>query len=55
MIGLELLPMRIRRFQLHRATVRDAQWLCDLFAREGKRFGTRAELTAGRTIEVRWT
>jgi poly-gamma-glutamate synthesis protein (capsule biosynthesis protein) len=54
MIGLELLPMRIRRFQLRRATVRDAQWLCDLFAREGRRFGTRAGLTAGRTIEVRW-
>jgi len=52
--GLELLPMRVRRFQLHRATAEEAQWLCETFAREGKRFGTRAALTAGRTIEMRW-
>jgi len=51
---LELLPLRITRFRLHRATASEARWLRDLFSREGARFGTRAELTAGRTIELRW-
>ena len=54
LLRLELLPMRIRRFRLHRATAEEAQWLCGTFAREGKRFGTRAELAADRTIDVRW-
>jgi len=54
LIRLELLPMRIKRFRLRRATAQEAQWLCDVFVREGRRFGTRAALTADCTLEMRW-
>jgi poly-gamma-glutamate capsule biosynthesis protein CapA/YwtB (metallophosphatase superfamily) len=51
---LALLPVRIRRFQLRQAAAGEAQWLCDLLTREGKRLGTRAAVIADRTIEVQW-
>jgi poly-gamma-glutamate synthesis protein (capsule biosynthesis protein) len=54
LVRLALLPVRIRRFQLRQATAGEAQWLCDLLTREGKRLGTRAAVIADRTIEVQW-
>lgn len=49
---LELVPMRIANFRLHRASGQEAQWLIDMLNREGQTFATRAELTPAGTIVV---
>ncbi len=52
--GLELVPMRIRRFRLERAAPEDAAWLAAMLVREGARFGTGAELLGDGRIALRW-
>ena len=42
--GLDMTPMRIRRFQVRRASREDARWLTDTINRESRRFGFRARL-----------
>ncbi len=51
---LEMVPLRIRNFRLQRASGAEALWLRDMFNREGRRFGTRVEPTAHRTLDLRW-
>jgi len=51
---LDLLPYRIRRFQLQRAAAEDARWLRDILDREGKALGTAVELAADGSLTVRW-
>jgi poly-gamma-glutamate capsule biosynthesis protein CapA/YwtB (metallophosphatase superfamily) len=41
LVGVEMVPMQIRKFQLHRATPKDAQWLGKVMDRESQRFGRR--------------
>ena len=39
---LTMVPMRLKRLRLNRASTAEAQWLRDMLTREGSRFGTRA-------------
>ena len=39
---LTMVPMRLKRLRLNRASTAEAQWLRDMLSREGSRFGTRA-------------
>lgn len=52
--ALELVPMRLRRFQLERAPVEGARWLMRTLDRESRAFGARVE-AAGDRLAVRWT
>ena len=52
--GLELVPMQTRKFRLERAAKDDAAWLRETLDREGKRFGTRVEMTGDDTLVLRW-
>ncbi len=49
---LEMVPMQMKRFQLHRASSKDAEWLCDVLAREGRKLGTTVTLTKDNTLQV---
>ncbi|MBA2483856.1 MAG: CapA family protein, partial [Nitrosomonas sp.] len=44
LVGVEMVPMQIRKFQLHRATPKDAQWLGKVIDRENQRFGRRVTI-----------
>lgn len=44
LLGLRMLPMRLRRLQLQRASSGDAEWLCGVLAREGSHLGTRIHM-----------
>lgn len=52
--GLRMLPMRTHRFQSVRAGRADAEWLAALLNREGRRFGTRAEMELDGALALRW-
>ena len=54
LLGLELVPMRIRRLRLERACEVDARWLEAMLGREGKNLGTRVERAAGGSLALRW-
>ena len=51
---LDLIPYRIRRFRLERATREDTGWLRDTLDREGRALGTALELAADGSLAVRW-
>jgi len=51
---LDMVPLRMRRFRLERASAADVDWLRDMFDREGRDFGTFAELTGRGTLSLRW-
>jgi poly-gamma-glutamate synthesis protein (capsule biosynthesis protein) len=55
LVQLEMTPLQIRRFQLHHAARKDAEWLCNTLAREGRRLGTAVTLAADNTLSVRST
>jgi poly-gamma-glutamate synthesis protein (capsule biosynthesis protein) len=48
-----LVPTRIRRFRVNRATEDEAGWLVDTMNREGRAFGSEFVIAAGGTIELR--
>jgi poly-gamma-glutamate capsule biosynthesis protein CapA/YwtB (metallophosphatase superfamily) len=52
--GLEMAPMRVRRFRLVRTTRRDAAWLRDVLTREGNLLGTRVEMNKDGNLMLRW-
>ena len=54
LLGLEMTPLRIRRFRLERARREEAAWLRDMFTREGRAFNTAAELNADPTLTLAW-
>jgi len=54
LLGLEMTPLRIRRFRLERARREEAAWLRDMFTREGRAFNTAAELNADLTLTLAW-
>ncbi|HEX6198965.1 MAG TPA: CapA family protein, partial [Thermoanaerobaculia bacterium] len=51
---LAMTPVTQRRFRLERTSAPDARWLADLLTREGKHFGTRAELGQDGRLRLRW-
>ncbi len=52
--GMTMVPFRIRRFRLERASEPDAAWLRDRLDNESRRFGTRVELATDGTLRVAW-
>lgn len=44
LVGMQMIPTRIRRFKIQRAPERDAQWLQKVLQREGERLGTRFKM-----------
>jgi poly-gamma-glutamate synthesis protein (capsule biosynthesis protein) len=55
LVRFRLLPMRIRRFRLNRASRDDVEWVRDTLNREGKRFETWVESGSAGELELRWT
>jgi poly-gamma-glutamate synthesis protein (capsule biosynthesis protein) len=54
LVELRMQPMQIKRFQTIRATRADVRWLQRVLNREGKRFGTRAELLEDGSFFLHW-
>ncbi len=52
--GLEMIPMRIRRFQLKRASRKESSWLAATMERESKRFGSSVELREDQSLSLGW-
>jgi len=51
---IKLMPLKISRFQLHRASREDAVWLSGILERESARFGTHVSLNDDNSLAVRW-
>lgn len=51
--ALEMVPFRIRRFRLERASLSDSAWLADTLDRESRRFGARVVLDGDR-LRLKW-
>src|SRR5882724_6528183 len=54
LIGARLVPMRIRRFRLERASAGDAKWLCNLLNQLGAQFSTGATLEKDNSLTLEW-
>jgi poly-gamma-glutamate synthesis protein (capsule biosynthesis protein) len=54
LLRLKLVPFRIRRFQLQRASASEAAWLASVLTREGRPFGTSVEVTGLSELELSW-
>lgn len=54
LVELEMVPMRLCRFRLGRASRQDTEWLRDTLNREGRRLGTRVDITPGGNLVLRW-
>jgi poly-gamma-glutamate synthesis protein (capsule biosynthesis protein) len=54
LVHLEMTPMQIKNFKLHRASRSDALWLRDTLNREGMKLRTRVELNDDNTLALRW-
>ncbi len=50
---LKMSAFEIKRFRLNHASRRDAQWLSDSLAREGRKLGTTVTLMKDNTLQVR--
>ena len=54
LIAAHLVPMRMRRFRLERASAADAKWLCNLLNQLGKPFATQTHLDNDDRLTLRW-
>jgi len=52
--GLEMQPMRIRRFRLNHASREETEWLVTTLSREGRRFNTAVHLADNGRLELTW-
>ena len=52
LVRLEMMPLQMKRFQLHRASRKDAEWIRNTLAREGQALGTTVTLTKGNALRV---
>lgn len=52
--SFEMVPMRVRRFRLQRASREEARWLRETLDRESRVFGARVELTEAGRLALRW-
>jgi poly-gamma-glutamate synthesis protein (capsule biosynthesis protein) len=54
LLGLRMQPTRLRQLQLRRPPQADVAWLWKVLNREGRRFGTGAQLGQDGMLELRW-
>jgi poly-gamma-glutamate capsule biosynthesis protein CapA/YwtB (metallophosphatase superfamily) len=54
LIRFDLVPTRIRRFRVNRASEKELHWLKEMLNREGEQFATRVELNEDNTLTLRW-
>jgi len=54
LITARLVPMRMRRFRLERASTGDAEWLCNRLNQLGKPFRTGARLDKESSLTLEW-
>lgn len=54
LVSFEMVPMRIRRFRLERASDEDTRWLAERLDRESRRFGARVERSADDRLTLAW-
>jgi len=54
LLRLEMRPLHVKRFRLHRASRQDALWLRDTMHREGRDLGTEVNLEADGTLRLGW-
>ena len=54
LVHIHMTPMQIKNFKANRASRADALWLRDVINREGKKFGTRAEINQDNTLTLKW-
>jgi poly-gamma-glutamate capsule biosynthesis protein CapA/YwtB (metallophosphatase superfamily) len=54
LITARLVPMRMRRFRLERASAADARWLCNLLNQLGKQFSTGVTLEKDNSLILEW-
>ncbi len=54
LVDFQMTPMQIKRFRLNQVTSSEAQWICDVLNREGKKFGTKVELNENRSLNLKW-
>jgi len=54
LLRLSLVAMQMHRLQARRAAAADAQWLRAMLDREGRRFGTQANLLPDGRIDLEW-
>lgn len=52
--SLKLVPMRIKKFQLHRANERDALWMERVLEREGSKLGTHVRRGSDKSLVLEW-
>lgn len=52
--ALEIVPLQLHRFRLLRADAAARAWLRQIFAEEGRRFGTGVEDTGAGAFRLRW-
>jgi poly-gamma-glutamate synthesis protein (capsule biosynthesis protein) len=52
LVALRLVPLQMRRFQLHRAPAGDAAWLCALLNRLGEPFNTQVQLADDNSLNL---
>lgn len=54
LLELRMIPTRIRKFRIQRASSEETKWLHEVLNREGHRLGTRAKLTADGELQLCW-
>lgn len=54
LLGMQMTPTQIKRFRVNRAAKEDALWLRDTLNREGKRLGTRVQMSERDALILRW-
>jgi poly-gamma-glutamate capsule biosynthesis protein CapA/YwtB (metallophosphatase superfamily) len=54
LIAVRLVPMRMRRFRLERASGADTEWLCSRLNDLGEAFGTTCRLGEANTLTLEW-
>jgi poly-gamma-glutamate capsule biosynthesis protein CapA/YwtB (metallophosphatase superfamily) len=54
LIAARLIPMRMRRFRLERASAADAKSLCNILKQLGKQFSTGATLEKDNSLILEW-
>jgi poly-gamma-glutamate synthesis protein (capsule biosynthesis protein) len=55
LLGLEMMPLQMRRFRLNQATSEDAEWLRRTLDRESRRFGASVGGASGDQLVLHWS
>jgi poly-gamma-glutamate synthesis protein (capsule biosynthesis protein) len=54
LLALQMTAIRIKRFQIQRASAADTRWIVDMLNREGKPFGTRVRMHLDHRLSLQW-